>query len=146
MFPKAIFYIDNNQEHRAFHLSCVLDPCSKSVIAAWKSCGASARRSALILGVRRKHMAHDGDEYQIRIIKVDGTVELSGWMNSTEQVAQAMAAFHRSQGKASWLLVRREDQIILECPITDIPSLRCSPHDSHYLVGVRSRDPYTSGF
>ena len=85
-------------------------------------------------------MAHNGDEYQIRIISEDGTVELSGWMNSTEQVAQAMAAVHRSQGKTSWLLVRREEQIILECPITDIPSTRYSPHDSHYLVRVRSRD------
>jgi hypothetical protein len=91
-------------------------------------------------------MAHNGNEYQIRIINEDGTVELIGWMNSTEQVAQAMAAVHRSQGKVSWLLVRREDQIILECPITDIPSPRYSPHDSHYLVRVRSRDRYASGF
>ena len=89
-------------------------------------------------------MAHNGNEYQIRIINEDGTVELSGWMNSTEQVAQAMA--HRSQGNASWLLVRREDQIILECPITDIPSPRYGPHDSDYLVRVRSRDRYASGF
>ena len=91
-------------------------------------------------------MAHNGDEYEIRIICEDGTVELSGWMNSTEQVAQAMAAVHRSQGKAYWLLVRREDQIILECPITDIPPPRYSPHDSQYLVTVRSRDRHASGF
>ena len=91
-------------------------------------------------------MAHNGDEYQIRIIDKDGTVELSAWMNSREQVAQAMAAFHRSQGKASWLLVRREDQIILECPITDLPSPRYSPHDSQYLVRMRQRDRYASGF
>jgi hypothetical protein len=91
-------------------------------------------------------MAHNGDEYQIRITSEDGTVELSGWMNSTEQVAQAMAAVHKSQGQASWLLVRREDKIILECPITDIPSLRYSPHDSHYLVRVAYRDRYASGF
>jgi hypothetical protein len=89
-------------------------------------------------------MAHSGNEYQIRIINEDGTVELSRWMNSTEQIAQAMA--HRSQGNASWLLVRSEDQIILECPIGDIPSPRYSPHDSHYLVSVRSRDRYASGF
>ena len=91
-------------------------------------------------------MAHNGDEYEIRITYEDGTVELSGWMNSTEQVAQAMATVHRSQGKAYWLLVRSEDQIILECPIMDMPSPRCSTHDSHYLVKVRSRDRYASGF
>jgi len=89
-------------------------------------------------------MAHNGIEYQIRTTNEDGTVELSGWMNSTEQVAQAMA--HRPQGKSSWLLERIQDQIVLECPITDIPSPRYSPHDSHYLVRVRSRDRYASGF
>ena len=37
-------------------------------------------------------MAHNhGNEYQIRIVHEDGTEELSGLMNSTEQVAQAMA-------------------------------------------------------
>ncbi|MBP1597720.1 MAG: hypothetical protein H6Q05_3097 [Acidobacteria bacterium] len=91
-------------------------------------------------------MAHNGDEYEIRITYEDGTVELSGWMNSTEQVAHAMASVHSSQGKAYWLVVRREDQIILECPITDIPPTRYIPHDSHYLVRVRSRDRYASGF
>jgi len=89
-------------------------------------------------------MAHNGIEYQIRITNEDGTVELSGWMNGTEQVAQAMA--HRSQGNASWLLVRSEDQIIMECPITDVPTPRCSPHDSDYLVRVRPRNWYASGF
>jgi hypothetical protein len=91
-------------------------------------------------------MVHNGDEYQIRSIRQDGTVELSAWMDSTEQVAQAMATVHRSQGKASWLLVRREDHIIMECPITDIPSPRNSPHDSHYMVRVGFRDRYASGF
>ena len=87
-------------------------------------------------------MAHNGDEYEIRIIYEDGTVELSGWMNSTEQAIHTMAAVHRTQVQAYWLLVRREDQIILECPITDIPSPRCSPHDSHYLLAVGSRNRY----
>jgi hypothetical protein len=91
-------------------------------------------------------MAHNENEYQIKTINEDGTVELSEWMNGTEQVAQAMAAIPRSQGKAFWLLVRREDQIIQECPIRDIPSPRYSPHDSHYLVRLRSRDRYASGF
>jgi len=91
-------------------------------------------------------MAHNGTEYQIKVTNEDGTEELSGWMNSTEQVVQAMAAVHRSQGKASWLLVRSQDQIILECPITDIPSPRYSPHDSDYLVRARYRDRRASGF
>jgi len=91
-------------------------------------------------------MAHNGNEYEIKIIYEDGTVELSGRMNSTEQVAHAMAEVHRSHGRVYWLLVRREDQIIMECPITDIPPPRYSPHDSQYLVRVRSRDRYASGF
>ena len=89
-------------------------------------------------------MAHNGIEYQIRTTNEDGTVELSGWMNSTEQIAQAMA--HRSKGKVPWLLVRSQGQIILECPITDAASPRCSPHDSDYLVRARFRDRYASGF
>jgi hypothetical protein len=91
-------------------------------------------------------MAHNENEYQIKIINEDGTVELSGWMNDTEQVARAMAAVPTSQGKASWLLVRGEDQIIQECLIRGIPSPRYSPHDSQYLVRVRSRNRYFSGF
>jgi hypothetical protein len=36
-------------------------------------------------------MAHShGDEYQVKIVHEDGTEELSGWMNSEGQVAQAM--------------------------------------------------------
>ena len=91
-------------------------------------------------------MADNDNEYQVRIEDEDGTVKLSGWMKSTEQVAQAMAAVHRSQRKACWLLVRREDRIVLECPITHIPSARYSPHDSRYQVNVRFRDRYTAGF
>ena len=91
-------------------------------------------------------MAHNENEYEIRIIYEDGTVELSGWMNSAEQLAHAMAAVHGAHGKTYWLLVRREDQIIMECPITDIPPPRYSPHDSQYLVRVQSRDRYASGF
>src|SRR5260370_6105160 len=65
-------------------------------------------------------------------------------MNSEEQVAQAMAAVHRAQGDAYWLRERnvlcpdcldKEQIIILECAITDIPSPRYRPHDPHYLVG-----------
>ena len=97
-------------------------------------------------------MAHDqGNEYQVRIIHADGTENLSGWMNSEELLAQAMPPVHRAQGTAYWLRERnvlcpdcfdKEQTIILECPITDIPSPRYSPHDSHYLVAVGSRDRY----
>ena len=89
-------------------------------------------------------MAHDGNEYQIRIINQDGTVEVSGWMSSTEQIAHTFAAVHRSKGEVFWLLIRREDQIILECPLAGIPSPRYSPHDSYYLMKARSRDPYAA--
>ena len=97
-------------------------------------------------------MAHDhGNEFQIRIIHADGAEKLSEWMNSEEQLAQAMTAVHRAQGEAYWLRERnvlcpdcldKEQTIILECPITDIPSPRYCPHDSHYLVAVGSRNRY----
>jgi hypothetical protein len=92
-----------------------------------------------------------GNEYQVRIVHEDGTEELSGWMNSEEQLAQAMAAVHRAQGEAYWLRERnvlcsdcfdKKQIIIVECPITDIPSPRYRPHDSQYLVAVGSRNRY----
>lgn len=95
-------------------------------------------------------MAHNhGNEYQVRIVHEDGTEQLSGWMNGAEQLAQAMAALHRAQGKAYWLLERnalcpdcfdKEQTIIVECPIAGIPSPRYRPHDSHYLLAVGSRN------
>ena len=91
-------------------------------------------------------MAQNGDIYQIRIIKQDGTVELSGWMNTPEQVARALASAHRSKGEAYWVLTRSKGQITLECPIADIPSPRYSPHDSYYLMRARSRDQFASGW
>ena len=87
-----------------------------------------------------------GNEYQIKIVHEDGTEELSEWMNGTDQVVQAMAAVPSSQGKYFWLLVRREEQIIQECPIGDIPSPRYSPHDSYYLMRARSRDQHAAGW
>ena len=52
-------------------------------------------------------MAHNqGNEYQVRIVREDGIEELSGWMNSAEQVAQTMLVVDRPQGKTYWLLVR----------------------------------------
>lgn len=99
----------------------------------------------------RKHMAHNhGNEYQIQVVREDGTEQLSGWTNSAEQVALAMAAIHRQKGKAYWLLVRNvicpkcldREQKIVEYPITDTPSPRCSPQDSHYLLAVGLRNRY----
>ena len=64
-----------------------------------------------------------------------------GWMNSEEQLAEAMAAVHRHKagGFGNETLCPdcfdKEQIIILECPITDIPSPRYRPHDPHYLVG-----------
>ena len=97
-------------------------------------------------------MAHNhGNEYQIRLVFDDGTEQLSGWMNSEEQLARAMAAVQRAQGKACWLRERNvlcpdciemEQRIIVECPITGIPTPRYRPHDSHYLVAVGSRNRY----
>jgi hypothetical protein len=95
-------------------------------------------------------MGHNhGNEYQIQTVHEDGNEQLSGWTDSAEQVALAMAAVHRQQGKAYWLLVRNvicpncinREQRIVKYPIMDTPSPRCSPQDSHYLlaVGLRNR-------
>ena len=99
-------------------------------------------------------MAHNhGNEYQMRIVHEDGIEELSEWMNSTEQVAQAMAAVHRPQGKTYWLLVRNiicpdcsDREQMLEYPLMHIRSPRCIPHDSRYLQVVESRSRYALGF
>ena len=90
-------------------------------------------------------MAHKhGDEYQVKTIHEDGTEELSRWMNREEQVAQAVSVVHRPPGRAFWLRARTvlcpecldREQRIVECPLTGIPSPRCSPHDSDYLLRV----------
>ena len=99
-------------------------------------------------------MAHNhGYEYQIRIVCEDGTEELSGWMNSTEQVAQTMIAVHKPRDGTCWLLVRNiicpncsDREQVLEYPIMDIPSPRCIPHDSRYLQVVESRNRCALGF
>ena len=96
-------------------------------------------------------MAHNhGNEYQIRIVHVDGTEEVSGWMSSEEQLAQATASVHRARGKAFWIRERSvlcpdcfdSERVIVECPITDVPSPRYRPHDSRYLLAVGSRNRY----
>ena len=98
-------------------------------------------------------MVHNhGYEYQLRIVHIDGIEELSGWMNSTDQVAQAMLAVQRPQGKTYWLLMRNilcpncsDREQILKYPIRDIPFPRCTPHDSHYLQVVASGNRYALG-
>ena len=93
-------------------------------------------------------MAHNhGYEYQIRIVHEDGIEELSGWMNSAEQVAQAMIAVRKPRDGACWLVVRNimcpncsDREQVLEYPILDTPSPRCIPHDSRYLQVVESRN------
>ena len=95
-----------------------------------------------------------GNEYQVKIVHEDGTEELSAWMNSAEQVTQVMVAVHKPQGKGYWLRVRNvlgpncldRELRIVECPLADIPSSRCSPHDSLYLEAVGSRDRYPLAF
>lgn len=91
-----------------------------------------------------------GNEYQVRIVHQDGSEELSGWMNSQEQLAQVMAASPRARGNAYWVRGRNvlcpdcsdREQVIVECPIREIPSPRYRPHDSHYLLRVGARDRY----
>jgi hypothetical protein len=96
-------------------------------------------------------MAHNhGSEYQVRIVRGDGTEELSGWLNSAEQDAQSVATDRNQQGKAYWVQARNvlcadcpdREQRIVECPLTDIPSPRYNPHDSRYLVDVGSKSRY----
>ena len=99
-------------------------------------------------------MAHNhGYEYQIRIVYEDGFEKLCGWMNSAEQVAQAMSSVHEPRIKTCWLLVRNitcpncsDRAQVLEYPIAHIPSPRCIPHDSRYLQVVESKNRYASGF
>jgi hypothetical protein len=90
-----------------------------------------------------------GFEYQVKIVHDDGTEQLSGW-NSEAQVAQAMAVIRRPPGTAFWLRERNvicpncpdREQRILEYPFADIPSQRCRPHDSRYLVTVGYKSRY----
>jgi hypothetical protein len=93
-------------------------------------------------------MEHNhGNEYRIRIVREDGIEESSGWMSSTEQVAEAMLAVHRPPGSTYWLIVRKvlcpncsgEEQL-LEFPVMHFSSPRYIPHDSYYLRVVESRN------
>ena len=113
-----------------------------------------SRKPETILALWSKQMAHiHGNEYQVIIVHENGAEELSGWMNSQDQLALAMAAIHRAQGNSYWLRERivfcpdcvdQEQQIVVECPIAYTPSPRCRPHDSRYLVAVGSKNRYES--
>ena len=99
-------------------------------------------------------MAHkNGDEYQIRIVRKDGTENLSEWMYSIEEVAHAMILARKPQGTKCWLLVRSiicpdypDKKQISEYPIMDSPSPRYTPHDSRYLQAEESRNRDALGF
>ena len=133
------------------HDLLVLHPLSFLSRAPGSSPNEKALRSR---GFRREvarekaHGARHGNEYQVKIVHEDGAEEVSGWMNNEAQVAQVMAAVHRPQGNTYWLRERTvvcpncldREQRVMEYPLTDSPSLRCSPHDSRYLLAVGSRD------
>lgn len=96
-------------------------------------------------------MAHThSNEYQLKIVLQDGTEELSAWMQSQEQITEAIAVIHRRRPQTCWLRERRggcpdcsgREQRILEYPFADIRSPRYSPRDSRYLVAVGSKDQY----
>ncbi len=94
-------------------------------------------------------MAHKpGNEYQIRVVRSDGTEELSGWTSSIERVSQEVILAREQHSTTCWLLVRNiicpncpEIERILEYPIMETPSPRYNPHDSRYLQlgGARKR-------
>jgi hypothetical protein len=86
-------------------------------------------------------------EYRIKIILDNGAEELSEWMNSTEQVAQAIIVIHKLQGKTCWLLVRNsicpncsDREPVVEYPIMDISSPRCIPRNFRCLRAADSRN------
>jgi len=95
-------------------------------------------------------MTHKPDnEYQIRIVREDGTEELSGWTSSMEQVAQAVILARKLKGATCWLLKRNiicpncsEIEKILEYPVMEIPSPRYNPHDSRYFQFGETRKRY----
>jgi hypothetical protein len=91
---------------------------------------------------REKHMEHNhGSEYQVKIVRRDGTEELSGWMNNKDQVPLAMAAARRLQGKAYWLQERNvlcpncldREQRILE--LSRISPLHGAVHTTLIICG-----------
>jgi hypothetical protein len=83
-------------------------------------------------------------QYRIRIAREDGTEELTGWMDSEEQLVQTMATLRTVPGKAHWLQVRSVTcsdepdmgrQIIGESPIAGVPSTQYSRNSRYRLAG-----------
>lgn len=71
-------------------------------------------------------MTHDhGNEFQTRVVRNGGTQVLSGWMNSQEEVIQAVTGLRGSPAEGYWLQVRNvrcldclhSDPTILEFPL-----------------------------
>ena len=64
-------------------------------------------------------MTHEhGSEYQVRIVHEDETEELSGWMNSQEEVTKAITGLRGSPAKAYWLQVR--NILCFNCPDREV--------------------------
>ena len=91
------------------------------------------------------------NQYQIRAARADGTEELTLWMDSETQLAQAMATLYPVEGTTYWLRVRsdlcpdcsdRQRQTISESPITGMSSPRYRPHNSDYLLALGSKSRY----
>ena len=68
-------------------------------------------------------MHEHGREYQLKIIHEDETEELSGWMNSREQVTRAIAALRESEGKTYWLQTR--NVLCLQCLHRELTIVEC---------------------
>jgi hypothetical protein len=95
-------------------------------------------------------MAHDhGCEYQIRTVHENGIEELSDWMNSKEQIAQALVTAPKPHGRTYWLRVRSiicpdcsDKEQIWEYPVMHLPSPRFVPHAARYLQIEEFRNQY----
>jgi hypothetical protein len=65
-------------------------------------------------------MTHEhGNQLQVRIEHADGTEELSGWMQTQEEVMRAIAALHGSPARTYWLRVRNIR--CLKCTHPEVP-------------------------
>ena len=65
-------------------------------------------------------MTHEhGNQLQVRIEHANGTEELSGWMDSQEEVILAIARLHGSPAKTYWLRVRNIR--CLKCTHPEVP-------------------------
>src|ERR1017187_4591798 len=111
--------------------------------------GAGVKCPAGLNDTRQQMMHKHDNEYQIRTIHQDGTEELSAWMDGELKLAQAIAVVQVTHDRTFWLRVRsvpcsdcigNEQPVTMECPIANLPSARCRPHDSQYLVSVGSRN------